>query len=114
FTYVYAMGGNDSVTAGYTTWAIYGGDGNDTLDARPSQYLGVLDGGAGDDTLYTRRYVHETYGGDGNDTIYGGGSISGGAGDDEIFLLENYDSGGVFGDEGNDVIHAGPRLGGFV
>ena len=39
--------------AGHFTAVLDGGDGNDVLDGRSSQYLQSVDGGAGDDTIYT-------------------------------------------------------------
>ena len=107
FAAVFGAGGNDHLTAGYTTGVLYGGDGNDVLDGRGSQYLQRVDGGAGDDILYTNTNTFAAaYGGDGNDTIYSHGETHGGSGDDLIELQSSYYGGIVFGDEGNDIIYA--------
>jgi Ca2+-binding RTX toxin-like protein len=107
FTAVYGMGGDDKLVAGYYTGSLFGGDGNDIVDGRPSQYLFTVDGGAGNDTIYTNTNTFaEAYGGDGDDTIYAHGKISGGAGADKIFVQFSYYAGLVTGDAGNDEIHA--------
>ena len=104
---VYAMGGNDRVVADYRTNAIFGGEGDDMLDGRPSQYLQMLDGGAGNDTIYTNAGLSSTvYGGAGNDTIYAHGTTYGGSGNDLIILGDTYYRGGVYGEEGDDEIRA--------
>ncbi|KQN04727.1 hypothetical protein ASE85_06940 [Sphingobium sp. Leaf26] len=104
FGVVYAMGGDDHVVASYYTDHIYGGGGNDILDGRPSGYLDILDGGDGNDTLYSNDGSGEAYGGNGDDTIYAGGLVRGGAGNDRIVMQSSYYHSGVFGDEGNDEI----------
>jgi Ca2+-binding RTX toxin-like protein len=105
FTVVQGMGGNDTLIAGYYTGVMDGGDGNDIVDGRNSQYLQEVDGGAGDDTLYTNANTFAiANGGDGNDTIYAHGEIHGGAGDDVIHIVDSYYPGPVTGDDGNDTI----------
>jgi PKD repeat protein len=80
---VYAQAGDDSVTfqttkSGGTTYAVarplllFGGDGNDTLDARTATGPAVLVGGAGNDTLYGGSGRAILIGGAGGDTINGG------------------------------------------
>jgi len=76
---VYGYGGNDSLrlTGGLTVPAfLFGGDGNDTLDAGGSTAGNVLVGGAGADALT---------GGSGRDLLIGGvgaDTLKGGGGDD--------------------------------
>ncbi|MFS2108775.1 beta strand repeat-containing protein [Sphingomonas sp. Sphisp140] len=104
---VYAMGGNDRVIADYRTSQIFGGDGDDFLDGRNSQYLQQIDGGADNDTIYTNANSFTlAYGGSGNDTIYSHGETHGGSGNDRIILSQTYYRGGVYGDEGDDEIRA--------
>jgi len=107
FTAVFGAGGNDHLTAGYYTGVLYGEDGNDVLDGRGSQYLQRVDGGAGDDILYTNANTFAAaYGGDGNDTIYSHDETHGGSGDDLIELQSSYYGGRVYGDDGDDIIYA--------
>jgi trimeric autotransporter adhesin len=102
---VFGMGGNDTLIASSFTTVLDGGDGNDILDARNDGYLQGLDGGAGDDTLYTSPNTFAvTNGGDGNDTFYASGEIHGGAGDDTIHVVNSYYPEPVTGDDGNDTI----------
>jgi Ca2+-binding RTX toxin-like protein len=109
FGAVFGMGGNDRLVAGYETGTLDGGDGNDIVDGRNSQYLQRVYGGAGDDTLYTSSNTFaEAYGGDGNDTIYAHGTIYGGAGNDTIVIQASYYGGRVFGEDGDDDITASP------
>ncbi|MDT8759321.1 hypothetical protein MZO42_11485 [Sphingomonas psychrotolerans] len=104
---VYAMGGNDRVIADYRANGIFGGAGNDFLDGRGSQYLQMLDGGDGDDTLYTNANSGAAaYGGAGNDTIHAHGITYGGSGNDLILLDVTYYRGGVYGEDGDDEIRA--------
>ncbi|MBW8814079.1 MAG: hypothetical protein JF588_11695 [Caulobacterales bacterium] len=107
FTAVLGMGGNDTLTAGYYTGTLFGGDGDDLVDGRPSQYLDLVDGGAGNDTLYTNTNTFATAdGGAGNDTIYAHGVTRGGAGNDTIAMQQTYYAGQVSGDDGDDKITA--------
>jgi PKD repeat protein len=72
-TLVGDVGGTFPITA-----ALFGGDGNDTLDAVASNRASVLVGGAGDDSLL---------GGSGRDILIGGvgaDTLRGGAGDDVL------------------------------
>lgn len=106
-TTVFAMGGNDHVLAGYYTAYLDGGDGDDIVDGRGSQYLQAVIGGAGDDILYTNSNTFaRADGGDGNDRIFAHGKIDGGAGDDYIEIQWSYYGGDVFGGSGNDEIRA--------
>ncbi len=73
---VYGYGGNDTLrlTGGWTVPAfLFGGDGNDTLDAGGSTANNVLVGGAGADALTGGRGRDLLIGGLGNDTLKGGG-----------------------------------------
>ena len=107
FTLVSGMGGNDHLTAGYYTGTMLGDDGNDVVDGRGSQYLQLVAGGAGNDTLYTNSNTFAAAdGGDGDDTIYSHGQTHGGAGNDLIILQQSYYGGYVYGDSGNDEIRA--------
>ncbi len=107
FTVVFGAGGNDRLVSGYYTGAMYGDDGDDIVDGRGSQYLDIVDGGAGNDTLYTfSNTFAAAYGGTGNDTIYAHGEVHGGEGDDRIEMQSTSYRGNVFGDDGNDVIIA--------
>jgi Ca2+-binding RTX toxin-like protein len=107
FTPMFGMGGNDRLVANYYAGYMDGGDGNDIVDGRNSQYLQSVVGGAGDDTLYTNTNTFSTaYGGDGNDTIYAHGTIYGDAGNDTIYIQQSYYPGQVRGGTGNDTIYA--------
>jgi Ca2+-binding RTX toxin-like protein len=107
FTAVFAAGGNDHLQAGYYTGVLYGEDGNDIVDGRGSQYLQRVDGGNGDDVLYTNSNTFAVaWGGNGNDTIYAHGEVHGGAGNDRIDMQASYYTSTVYGDEGNDEINA--------
>ena len=105
---VFAMGGNDRVTAGYYTGLIDGGNGDDFLDGRNSGYLNAIYGGAGKDTIYTNDNPFVLAdGGDGRDTIYASANVHGGAGNDRIFMqFSGYSGHLVFGDDGDDLIVA--------
>jgi Ca2+-binding RTX toxin-like protein len=106
FTVVHGMGGNDTLIAGYYTSVLDGGDGDDIVDGRNSQYLDEVDGDAGNDTLYTNANTFAVAnGGGGNDTIYAHGEIHGGAGDDTIHVVDSYYPGPVTGEDGNDTIY---------
>ncbi|WP_291552210.1 hypothetical protein [Bosea sp. (in: a-proteobacteria)] len=76
------------------------GDGNDLLIANDWISTDMaIDGGAGNDEIYTSFGNDTVSGGDGNDRIYansGNDTVNGGAGDDEIY-----------GQAGNDVIDGG-------
>lgn len=107
FGEVDGRGGNDTIIADYYTQKIDGGDGNDILDGRPSQYMQEIDGGAGDDTIYMNpNTLAIVYGGDGNDTIYSAYETHGGAGDDTIVVQVGFYGGSIHGDDGNDTITA--------
>lgn len=104
----FGMAGNDTIVAGYYTMNVFGGDGEDVLDGRSSQYLSNLFGDAGDDTLYANNSgFADANGGTGNDLIYaGGGNSRGGEGNDRIILGASSYSPTLFGDAGDDLIDA--------
>lgn len=107
FGVIEGMGGNDLLVSGYYTGNMFGGTGDDVVDGRNSQHLQSVDGGAGDDTLYTNSNTFASaLGGDGNDVIYAHGAIRGGEGDDRIVLQFSHYGGLVQGDAGDDVITA--------
>jgi Ca2+-binding RTX toxin-like protein len=110
FTAVFAMGGNDQITAGYYTGHMDGGDGDDVVDGRNSQYLQTVLGGAGNDILYTNTNTFaKAFGGAGNDRIFAHGEIDGGDGDDFIDIQFSYYPGPVYGGAGDDEIRASVR-----
>ena len=104
---IYGLGGNDRLVAGsFTAW-LFGGDGNDLLDGRASSNLIHIDGGSGDDTIYTDNVGYfSTDGGEGDDVIYAQGNVSGGTGNDTIYALASADNGFYLGGDGNDTIYA--------
>lgn len=107
FAAVYGMGGNDRLVAGYYTGTLFGGDGNDVIDGRGSQYLQSVNGDDGNDILYTNSNTFATAnGGAGDDTIYSHGTTYGGDGNDLILLQFSFYTGLVFGEGGNDDIRA--------
>ena len=89
--YFYGDGGNDTITGGSVLIqrdSLYGGDGNDILNAMAgSDYI---EGGFGDD---------DCYGGSGFDQIYGG------FGDDELFGEADQDY--LYGGAGSDALRGG-------
>jgi Ca2+-binding RTX toxin-like protein len=114
-TTVFGMGGHDVLTAGYYTAVLDGGDGNDTVDGRNSQYLQAVYGGSGNDTLYTAtNTLAEAHGGDGDDIIYAHGDIYGGTGNDTIYVVYSYYPGQVFGEDGDDRIEIADYLNGIA
>jgi len=101
----FGMGGNDTLIGGYGTTLLDGGDGNDVVDGRFSLYIQLVEGGAGDDILYTNPNTFSiSSGGDGNDTIYSHGETHGGAGNDTIILNNSWYFSLVTGDDGDDSI----------
>ncbi|MCX7423681.1 MAG: calcium-binding protein, partial [Planctomycetia bacterium] len=84
-------GGNDSLTGGTGSASLFGGDGDDLLQARTGSTSSVmLDGGDGADILR---------GGNGADVLLGG------AGSDSLSGLGGNDS--LLGGDGNDVLSGG-------
>jgi Ca2+-binding RTX toxin-like protein len=88
-TEISTLGGDDQVIAGFYTVNIWGGDGNDLLDAHASQNLQYIDGGNGNDTIIGSSFGGSSWldGGEGDDTIHGGALgeiLRGGAGNDML------------------------------
>ncbi|EGF93692.1 hemolysin-type calcium-binding repeat 2 copies family protein [Asticcacaulis biprosthecium C19] len=109
---VFGMGGDDNLSAGYYTAALYGGDGNDSVDGRNSQYLQRVEGGAGNDTLYTNTNTSSVAdGGDGDDLIYAHRTVLGGAGNDTILMVWSHYYADAAGGDGDDDIRAVDDLG---
>jgi hypothetical protein len=82
--FVYGQSGNDSIVLASSTSnnqklyvtipaMLFGGDGNDTLDARGSSANNALVGGSGNDTLYAGTGSDLLIGGLGADVLNGGG-----------------------------------------
>ena len=108
---VYGRGGNDRIIADYYTGfgdgGLYGGDGDDVIDGRPSQYGARIFGEAGNDTLYaSASFGGGVSGGDGDDLIYGGGSLIRGDGGNDTILFNQFASVTALGGEGNDRLDA--------
>ena len=105
---VYGRGGNDHIIASYYSgWAgggLYGGDGDDIVDARGAQYMPDIYGDAGNDILYAAYGWSKAYGGDGDDLIFTSASAWGGAGNDTITLSYGYYGTTADGEAGDDLI----------
>ena len=113
---LFGEAGDDLLIGGNETTGLYGGEGNDVLvDNFPGLegevYRGVLNGGAGDDSLHVFFNAERVVGGAGNDGIYladsvqYGQSIYGGAGADT--LIGNDKEQEIFGGDGDDLIYPG-------
>ncbi|WP_306807450.1 calcium-binding protein, partial [Snodgrassella alvi] len=69
---LYGTAGNDSISISVGKGIMHGGEGDDALNASTiSNANDVLDGGAGNDTLYAYGGDDILIGGTGNDTLYG-------------------------------------------
>ncbi|MCX7426294.1 MAG: clostripain-related cysteine peptidase [Planctomycetia bacterium] len=116
--YVYAYGGNDTITFDENMTrpgVIYGGPdddrittqlGNDTLVGGPGD--DVLDAGEGNDRIAGGDGADRLYGQEGNDRLFGGkgnDSIVGGSGNDLLFGGRDADT--LWGDAGNDTLIGG-------
>ncbi|MEZ0306602.1 MAG: hypothetical protein ACAH21_01675 [Ramlibacter sp.] len=104
FEPVYGMGGNDHIVASYYTGLIDGGAGNDSLEGNGGYGFPVY-GGPGDDTINGSGNLH---GGDGNDRIQGSsgstGRLFGDAGDDTLLGSPYAYGASIEGGDGNDSI----------
>lgn len=100
-------GGNDLMVGGGTRSSFFGGDGNDTLDARAGDG-NVLRGDAGDDSIQGAAGFDDINGNMGNDTAYGGlgGDWVVGGKDSDLLFGEAGDD-VVYGNMGNDTVSGG-------
>ncbi|WP_406839519.1 calcium-binding protein [Streptomyces sp. AHU1] len=104
----YLGDGNDTATVtGTTLNSVYGGKGNDVLKGNGGSKLYAedgndrVDGGGG-------VYGEGSSGGAGNDTLTGcDSSCHGGPGNDVLFGTASGQDDGLYGDDGNDVVHGG-------
>jgi Ca2+-binding RTX toxin-like protein len=76
--FIFGMGGNDRLVAGYFTDSLFGDDGNDVVDGSGSHTLRRVDGGEGDDRLMIAALANTTdvIGGAGFDTFAISGAVS--------------------------------------
>ena len=91
-----AWGGNDLMLGGGTRSSFFGGDGNDTLDARAGDG-NYLRGDAGDDSIQGAGGFDDINGNMGDDTARGG------LGDD--WVVGGKDNDLLFGDAGADLVY---------
>ena len=89
-------GGNDLMLGGGTRSSFFGGDGNDTLDARGGDG-NYLRGDAGDDSVLGAAGFDDINGNMGDDTAHGG------LGDDWVVGGKDQDL--LYGDEGADIVY---------
>jgi Ca2+-binding RTX toxin-like protein len=105
FIEVSTGGGNDKLEGGFNTHIVDGGDGDDTLYTRGGDDR--IDGGTGNDVVRAGSGVDRVYGGGGNDTLHGGaGYLPAGGGSapyDVFFDEDDFVSGG----DGNDFVSGG-------
>lgn len=129
---IYGEGGDDSVIGGEGSDTVEGGDGNDTIisgnlqpltdlgfpgydtipaspaDPDPNDDRDFVDGGAGDDLIFTGDDADTIFGGTGNDTLYANfdaDEVDAGDGDDWVSGGEGSDT--ILGGAGNDTIYGG-------
>ncbi|MDB5720920.1 MAG: hemolysin-type calcium-binding repeat family protein, partial [Alphaproteobacteria bacterium] len=108
FAPIFGMGGNDHIIGGYYTGTMFGGDGNDLIDATGAAYGFGAYGEAGDDTIVGGTWGPGLLdGGDGNDTISTAGMPAhGGAGNDTITETGGNSYGAsLLGEAGDDIIY---------
>lgn len=109
-------GDDPETTFNNTDPVIYGLDGDDFIryTGEPVLFLGgaYIEGGRGNDTIYSGPGGDTVYGGDGDDLIHGGSGggrrpigdyLYGGEGNDTIYGDQGSDT--IFGDGGNDIIY---------
>jgi Ca2+-binding RTX toxin-like protein len=123
---VYGGRGNDTIVGGEGADTIFGEDGDDliyggldsvigdaldlpdAIDLRPLNNRDLLDGGAGNDTIYGRDDNDTLIGGTGNDLLYGGVDndfLTGDSGDDTLHGDQGDDV--LVGGDDNDVLYGG-------
>ena len=97
--------GNDTITAKALKCSyVYGLGGNDSIVGSDAWACSLLDGGDGNDTIIGGNRADQIIGGAGNDRDYGGvADIKGDGGDDTIRFRGN--GGDIFGGDGNDKIN---------
>ncbi|MDB5679412.1 calcium-binding protein, partial [Sphingomonas bacterium] len=105
FAPVFGMGGNDTITMGYYTGSVFGGDGNDTIDESGSAYGSPIYGEDGDDAITGLHDLSNAYGGAGNDTFSGSGTMYGGIGNDTFTLSASPYGSTVYGEDGDDTVN---------
>ena len=126
--YIDGAGGGDLLDGGLGNDTILGGDGDDTISAgvdqlgapdlgypglfdaddNPTDDLDSVDGGAGNDIIFTGDDADTILGGSGSDTIDGGVDadvISGG--DDNDYIVGGEGADDISGDDGDDTIYGG-------
>jgi Ca2+-binding RTX toxin-like protein len=90
-----AWGGNDTILGGGSHSSLFGGDGDDVIQARSGDG-NYLRGDAGNDSILGAAGFDDINGNQGNDTVHGG------AGDD--WTVGGKDNDQLFGDEGADIV----------
>jgi len=90
-----AWGGNDTMLGGGSRSSLFGGDGDDVINARSGDG-NYLRGDAGNDSILGAAGFDDINGNQGNDTVHGG------AGDD--WTVGGKDNDQLFGDAGNDIV----------
>ena len=117
---MFGYGGDDQLSAGPGFDTLYGGDGNDGLEAVPlasGTEVALMYGGAGNDDLIGWKGNDSLYGGSGNDLLYGGDGnniLNGGTGADTMMGGEGNDT--YFVDNAKDQViedYGTDSLGGF-
>ncbi|KIN71487.1 Hint domain-containing protein [Sulfitobacter guttiformis] len=100
--------GNDTLDGGADNDYIVGGDGNDYIaSSNTNSGDDIIDGGLGDDIIYTGSGNDWVDGGDGRDTIYlagGENTVFGGAGNDRITTSGVGGASSIDGGTGDDTI----------
>jgi Ca2+-binding RTX toxin-like protein len=102
FAPIFGLGGNDHIVGGPLSGNLYGGDGDDTIDASLGVYGKISYGGAGNDTIYAGTGI--AYGQDGNDIIWTYGRAWGDAGDDDMHAQAGGTTAYLWGGDGNDTL----------
>lgn len=125
---VYGYAGHDSIYNTGSSSKIYGGDGNDTIENHTymaslygdagndyiiSDDTNTLNGGAGADTLYGRKYAYIVGGADNDVITLTGGTVIGGAGNDKVTIRSSDDYRTYYNfayGHGNDVVYGADGL----
>ncbi len=113
-TYINAGDGNDYISNEFNfKITILGGAGNDTITGSYVYDQSMIDGGDGDDYIYSGSSVSgksllTVKGGAGNDSIrVSGGLILAGEGNDSIIIHEGETTSTISGGTGNDIVSVG-------